>query len=167
MCTHILSVHVHSHPIRPCAITSCPCVLTCCHIPYHRFDNYNTFTQKVTIALVGKYTKLSDSYISVEKALKHAALSCRQALDLQYIEAGTLEEGTKEEDPQVYHSAWGTLCRADGILVPGGFGARGTEGKILAIEYARTKKKPYLGEWEGGREGELETLRASQQDLGM
>ena len=95
---------------------------------------------------MGKYTKLSDSYISVVKALTHAALSCRQALDLQYVEADTLEEQTKKEDPKAYHSAWGTLCRANGILVPGGFGTRGTEGKILAAEYARTKKIPYLGE---------------------
>ena len=97
---------------------------------------------------MGKYTKLSDSYISVVKALKHAALSCRQALDLQYVEADTLEEKMKEEDRPAYHSAWSTVCRADGILVPGGFGARGTEGKILAANYARIHKIPYLGEWE-------------------
>ena len=113
----------------------------------HRFDTYSTFKQKVTIVLVGKYTKLSDSYISVVKALKHAALSCRQALDLQYVEADTLEEKTKEEDQPAYHNAWGVVCKADGILVPGGFGARGTEGKILAANYARKKQIPYLGEW--------------------
>lgn len=111
-----------------------------------RYDSYNTFSQKVSIALVGKYTKLSDAYISVIKALKHAALSCRQALDLQYVEADSLEDEMKEKDPESYHTAWKSVCGAKGILVPGGFGSRGTEGKILAAEYARKKNIPYLGE---------------------
>lgn len=100
----------------------------------------------MTIALVGKYTKLSDSYHSVDKALKHAALSCHYALDLQYLEAESLELEVKKKDPSTYHAAWTKLCDADGIIVPGGFGSRGTEGKILAAEYARTKNIPYLGE---------------------
>ena len=111
-----------------------------------RFDTYNTINQKVCIALVGKYTKLSDAYISVIKALKHAALSCRQALDLSCIEADSLEEEMKDKDPETYHTAWKMVCAAKGIIVPGGFGSRGTEGKILAAHYARTKKIPYLGE---------------------
>lgn len=111
-----------------------------------RYDSYNIHSQKVTIALVGKYTKLSDSYISVVKALKHAALSCRQALDLKCVEADLLEEQTKETDPSTYHASWQIVCAANGIIVPGGFGSRGTEGKILAAGYARTKKVPYLGE---------------------
>lgn len=95
---------------------------------------------------MGKYTKLNDAYISVIKSLKHAALSCRQALDLQCVEADTLETEMKNTDPEAYHTAWKKVCSAKGIIVPGGFGSRGTEGMILAAEYARTKKVPYLGE---------------------
>ena len=101
----------------------------------------------MTIALVGKYTKLSDSYHSVIKALKHAALSCRHALDLQCVEADSLEKDMEDKDPSTYHDAWGVVCKADGILVPGGFGSRGTEGMVVAANYARTKGKPYLGEF--------------------
>lgn len=115
-------------------------------LPRCRYDSYNSSSQKVSIALVGKYTKLSDSYHSVIKALKHAALSCRHALDLRCVEADSLEEEVKEKDPSTYHAAWAKVCEANGILVPGGFGSRGTEGKILAANYARTKKIPYLGE---------------------
>lgn len=50
-----------------------------------------------------------------------------------------------DEDPVRFHSAWRQICGADGILVPGGFGSRGIEGKIAAVEWARTKKVPYLG----------------------
>ena len=96
--------------------------------------------------LVGKYTKLTDSYISVVKALKHAALTCRHKLILEYVEAECLEDECKAKDPIRYHDAWKTLCSAKGILVPGGFGVRGTEGKLLAASYARMNKIPYLGE---------------------
>ena len=65
--------------------------------------------------------------------------SCR------YVEAGDLEQSTAEEDPERFHAAWGKLCSGDGILVPGGFGNRGIEGKIAAIKWARTKKVPFLG----------------------
>ncbi len=99
------------------------------------------------IVLVGKYTKLTDSYTSVIKSLKHAALACRHALDLQCVEADTLEDETKDKDPTKYHQAWGNVCSANGMIVPGGFGTRGTEGMILATKYARTNKIPFLGEW--------------------
>lgn len=111
----------------------------------NRYDNYKTMSLKVSIALVGKYTKFSDSYHSVIKALKHAALSCRHALDLQCVEADRLEPEMKDKDPSSYHAAWSKVCGADGIIVPGGFGSRGTEGKVLATNYARTKKIPFLG----------------------
>jgi len=64
---------------------------------------------------------------------------------LQYIEADDLELATKDTNPVGYHDAWQQLCSCDGVLVPGGFGTRGIEGKILAAEWARTAKKPYLG----------------------
>ena len=64
---------------------------------------------------------------------------------IQYIEADDLEPATKDTHPVKYHEAWQQLCNCDGVLVPGGFGTRGIEGKILAAEWARTAKKPYLG----------------------
>ena len=111
----------------------------------HRNDSHS---QEVKIALVGKYTKLEDSYISVIKALKHAALSCRLRLKLDCIGAENLEEECHKSNPIEYHEAWKTVCAADGIIVPGGFGNRGIEGKILAANYARERKVPYLGEVE-------------------
>lgn len=66
-------------------------------------------------------------------------------LSMQYIEADDLEPATKDSNAVKYHEAWQQLCNCDGVLVPGGFGTRGIEGKILAAEWARTARKPYLG----------------------
>ncbi|KAI9103287.1 CTP synthase N-terminus-domain-containing protein [Phlyctochytrium arcticum] len=99
----------------------------------------------VKIVLVGKYTHLKDSYISVVKALEHAALSCNLKLTIEWVEAADLETGTLSVDPIKYHEAWKVLVGASGILVPGGFGHRGTEGKIAAAKWARENKIPYLG----------------------
>ncbi len=107
-----------------------------------RFDNTN---KTVSIALVGKYTKLEDSYASVIKALQHSALAINRKLAIHYIEGSDLEEEAKVGEPGRYYDAWQSLVRADGILVPGGFGDRGVEGKILAIRYARENRKPFLG----------------------
>ena len=101
--------------------------------------------EKVTIALVGKYTNLHDSYISVIKSLEHSAMACRRKLNLVWVDASDLEHSTREASPEDYHKAWHELCTADGVLVPGGFGHRGTEGMIAAANWARTKPKPYLG----------------------
>ncbi|KAJ7385788.1 CTP synthase 1 [Desmophyllum pertusum] len=100
---------------------------------------------EVKIALVGKYTKLEDAYISVLKALKHASLHCNRRLNVVWVESENLEKEIQERDPVKYHEAWQKLCGCDGILVPGGFGKRGTEGKIAAAEWGRKMKKPYLG----------------------
>ncbi|XP_003384096.1 PREDICTED: CTP synthase 2-like [Amphimedon queenslandica] len=108
-------------------------------------DRYDNIRDDVKIVLVGKYTKLEDAYTSVIKALKHAALFCRRKLNLVCVEAELLEEETKDTNPTSYHTAWGNLCSANGILVPGGFGGRGIEGKIVAARYAREKNIPYLG----------------------
>ncbi|GAB6032510.1 CTP synthase 1 [Chamberlinius hualienensis] len=108
-------------------------------------DKHEKTRHFVTIALVGKYTNLEDSYVSVNKALQHAAVDCDAKLQIVYIEGEDLEEGVKNSNPVRYHEAWQQLCKCDGILVPGGFGSRGTEGKIAAAHYARTNKKPYLG----------------------
>jgi len=102
-------------------------------------------SEKVTIALVGKYTHLHDSYLSVIKSLEHSALAIHRKLNLVWIDATHLEEVTLESSPETFHKAWHELCTADGVLVPGGFGTRGTEGMIKAAKWARTKPKPYLG----------------------
>ncbi|RAL53483.1 hypothetical protein DM860_007155 [Cuscuta australis] len=99
----------------------------------------------VRVAMVGKYTGLSDSYLSVVKALLHAAVACRRKLLVDWIAAGDLEEITEKENPENYKSAWDLLKGANAILVPGGFGDRGVEGKILAAKYARESGIPYLG----------------------
>ncbi|KAJ3609317.1 hypothetical protein NHX12_023840 [Muraenolepis orangiensis] len=108
-------------------------------------DRSDRLLEHCSIALVGKYTKFSDSYASVIKALEHSALAISHKLDVKYVDSADLEPGMLQEDPVRYHEAWQKLCSADGILVPGGFGVRGTAGKICAINWARKQKKPFLG----------------------
>jgi CTP synthase len=100
-------------------------------------NDMSSWTDTVQICLIGKYTGLQDSYLSVIKALRHAAIACHHQLDLQWVEATDLEENSEE--------AWSKLKNAQGIIVPGGFGSRGFEGKMLAAKYCRENKKPYLG----------------------
>ncbi|KAL5292977.1 CTPS1 family protein [Megaselia abdita] len=101
--------------------------------------------KEVTIAIVGKYTKLEDSYASINKALQHASLDVGYKLKLKYIDATNLEEETKDKNPTLYHEAWQDLCKVQGVVVPGGFGVRGMEGKISACNWCRKKNKPFLG----------------------
>lgn len=89
------------------------------------------------IAAVGKYTEVNDSYISVNEAIKAACWEINRAPQIVWVDAEHLEKEDAKE--------WEKLKTADGILVPGGFGNRGIEGKILAAQYAREHKKPYLG----------------------
>ncbi len=89
----------------------------------------------VTIALVGKYVELHDAYLSVREALKHAAIHAGVELDLRWVHSADLEKG----------KGWEQLEGVNGIIVPGGFGTRGIEGKIQAAAYARTHLIPYLG----------------------
>lgn len=93
--------------------------------------------QTVKIALVGKYVELHDSYISVNEALKHGGISTMSAVDIHWIDSESLEADDANLDE--------ILGDMDGILVPGGFGSRGIEGKILAANYARIHGIPYLG----------------------
>ena len=89
---------------------------------------------EVTIAMCGKYTDLSDSYKSLNEALRHAGIHNHAGVKIEYVDSETLTPETV-----------GELARFDAILVPGGFGKRGVEGKILAAQYAREHKLPYLG----------------------
>ncbi|KZY43919.1 CTP synthase [Pseudoalteromonas sp. SSMSWG5] len=91
-------------------------------------------TGEVTIGMVGKYIELPDAYKSVNEALKHAGLKNRLTVNIEYVDSQDLESKGTE-----------LLSHLDAILVPGGFGGRGVEGKILAAKYARENKVPYLG----------------------
>ncbi|MBP9718365.1 CTP synthase [Candidatus Gracilibacteria bacterium] len=91
----------------------------------------------VRIALVGKYTGLDDAYLSVIESLKIACYHNERKLELIWVNSELLEQNDKE--------SWTELKTASGIVVPGGFGIRGTEGKIMAAKYARENKIPYLG----------------------
>ncbi|KAH0725321.1 hypothetical protein KY284_001186 [Solanum tuberosum] len=101
--------------------------------------------EPVRVAMVGKYTGLSDAYLSVLKALVHASVACHRKLCIDWIAASDLEDETSTENPENYRSAWKLLKGANAILVPGGFGDRGVEGKILAARYARANRIPFLG----------------------
>ena len=90
---------------------------------------------EVNIAMVGKYTQLHDAYLSVVEALKHGGISCKAKVDITWVDSEELNEKNLDQ----------VLYKVDGILVPGGFGNRGTEGMILAAQYARTHRIPYLG----------------------
>jgi CTP synthase len=90
---------------------------------------------KVKIALVGKYVELHDAYFSVREAIEHAALALGLEVEISWVHSSDLEKDR----------SWEIIHQANGILVPGGFGSRGIEGKIKAIRYARENKVPYLG----------------------
>ncbi|TYK13389.1 CTP synthase [Cucumis melo var. makuwa] len=106
---------------------------------------YDKLHDSVKIAMVGKYTGLSDSYLSVLKALLHASVASHRKLVVEWVPAGDLEDTSATEAPEVYAAAWELLKGADGVLVPGGFGDRGVQGKILAAKYARENGIPFLG----------------------
>lgn len=89
----------------------------------------------VKVALVGKYVELQDAYMSVREALKHAALANDVEVEIGWVHSADLER----------EKGWEIIQNSDAILVPGGFGSRGIEGKILAARYAREKRVPYLG----------------------
>ncbi|KAL5202437.1 hypothetical protein ABZP36_013389 [Zizania latifolia] len=107
-----------------------------------KFDKLKT---PVRIAMVGKYTGLSDSYLSVLKALLHASVALDRKLVVDWVPSCDLEDSAAKETPDAYEKAWDLLKGAHGVLVPGGFGDRGVQGKILAAKYARENNVPYLG----------------------
>ena len=98
-------------------------------------DRIRQSRNQVTIGLVGKYVKLRDAYLSVAEALRHGGYANGAQVEIRWIEAETVTE----------ESAEAILGDCDGILVPGGFGDRGVEGKIMAAHYARKHQIPYLG----------------------
>ena len=100
---------------------------------------------EVKIALVGKYTFLQDSYLSVIKSLQHAAIAAGRRLLVDWVDATALEPATEASDGEAYRVSWELVRGAHGVLVPGGFGDRGVEGKIAAIRYAREGGVPFLG----------------------
>lgn len=95
------------------------------------------YDKKVTIAVVGKYVELQDAYISITESLRHAAVFNEAELEIKWVNAETIE-GADVKMAEV-------MADVDGILVPGGFGDRGIEGKIKAIQYARENKIPFFG----------------------
>lgn len=101
----------------------------------HMVDKLKNLKENVKIALVGKYVELHDAYISVVEALSHGGLNCDSNVDIKWVNAVEVNENNVEE----------LLGDVDGILVPGGFGDRGVEGKIEAIRFARENKVPFLG----------------------
>jgi CTP synthase len=110
--------------------------------PKPRMERWTEISQRihnpegeVTIAIVGKYTGLKDAYKSLMEALAHGGMANRVKVKLDWIESEVFEK----EDPSPY------LEKVDGILVPGGFGERGSEGKILAAKFARERNVPYFG----------------------
>jgi CTP synthase len=98
-------------------------------------EKVQNLSEKVSIALVGKYVALQDAYLSVAEALRHAGYAFDADIDIKWIDAEQVNDENVAE----------LLSAADGILVPGGFGDRGVEGKISAIRYARENKVPFLG----------------------
>lgn len=95
------------------------------------------YDKKVTIAVVGKYVALQDAYISITESLRHAAVANEAELDIHWVNAEEIEA----DDTDMVK----VMAGVDGILVPGGFGNRGIEGKIKAIQYAREHKIPFFG----------------------
>jgi len=98
-------------------------------------DKIGAETHEITIGITGKYTSVRDSYASIINALEHSGIALECRVNIKWIET------TEVTDENVF----GHLADIDGIIVPGGFGTRGTEGKIACIKYARENNVPYLG----------------------
>ncbi|XP_039024861.1 CTP synthase-like isoform X3 [Hibiscus syriacus] len=110
-----------------------------------RAETFDNLTDSVKIAMVGKYVGLTDSYLSVVKALLHACIACSLKPSIDWIAASDLEDDTARSAPEAHAAAWKSLRNAECVLVPGGFGDRGVCGMILAAKYARKNNVPYLG----------------------
>ncbi len=104
---------------------------------YNLIDTVNNLKDEIEIALVGKYTELEDAYLSVKEALKHAGYKYNTKIKINWVNSESLEK-EKVNLKEIFKNS-------KGILVPGGFGSRGIEGKIKAANYARVNNIPYLG----------------------
>jgi len=100
-------------------------------------DSVDTPESECSIAVCGKYIEQADAYLSVIKALTHAAIATKQKLNIEFIDSSKLEEGDEVTQDR--------FAACDGLVVPGGFGYRGFEGKVAAIRSARKNKMPFLG----------------------
>ncbi len=118
-------------------------------------DRIHNAEGEVNVGIVGKYTQLEDAYKSIAEALTHGGMANRVKVNVDWVDAELFEQ----EDPAPH------LEKFDAILVPGGFGERGTEGKIKAAEFARTRKVPYLGICLGMQMAVIEAAR-NLADLG-
>ncbi|KAI0511483.1 hypothetical protein KFK09_012113 [Dendrobium nobile] len=127
-------------------------------------ESYDNLTSSVKIAMVGKYVGLSDSYLSVVKALLHACVACSLRSSVEWVAASDLDDESARLTPQAHATAWETIKSCSCILVPGGFGDRGVPGMILAAKYARENKVPYLGICLGMQISVIEFARSA---LGM
>ena len=112
-------------------------------------DRLNNPEGHVNVAIVGKYTQLEDAYKSIAEALTHGGMANRLEVKINWVDAETFEK----EDPEIHLSGF------HAILVPGGFGERGTEGKIMAAKFAREHKIPYLGICLGMQTAVIESAR--------
>jgi CTP synthase len=92
--------------------------------------------ENITIAIAGKYTALEDSYASVVEALNHAGTTINTKINIKWLDTESIDSNKKTRK---------LLEGVDGVIVPGGFGSRGIDGKLKVIEYCRTEKIPYLG----------------------
>lgn len=119
-------------------------VCECLHLPCPQpdltdwramVDNLRNPQSETEIAIVGKYIQLHDAYLSVVEALKHGGIAARVNVHIRWVDSEEIERRGCEA----------LLAGVDGILIPGGFGSRGTEGKIQAVQYARENKIPFLG----------------------
>ena len=122
------------------ADVACECLKLDCPEPDMKewqtmVDTLKNLTKDVTVALVGKYTTLHDAYISVVESLKHGGLAHKSNVTIKWVPSEELNDGNAAE----------ILKDVSGIIVPGGFGDRGTDGMIAAIRYAREKSVPFLG----------------------
>lgn len=102
---------------------------------------------EVTIAMVGKYVDLTESYKSLTEAIKHGGFANEVAVNVVFVDSEVIERNGFEKAVKeaLIHSSAGSHSSIDGVLIPGGFGARGSEGKISAVKYAREQKIPFFG----------------------
>ncbi|EFJ20233.1 hypothetical protein SELMODRAFT_109323 [Selaginella moellendorffii] len=107
-----------------------------------RAQRLDTLSSGIRIGMVGKYTGLADSYLSVIKALQHAAFSCEKKLEIEWVASSDLEDDAPQS---LRTAAWTKLKARNSFFFPGGFGDRGIQGKLLAAKYARENNVPYLG----------------------